>query len=161
ARRAIDDVVVVQRGARGARRDGAAPAVACEDRVAVRRLGLPLATHVLEDLLAALPERRARWTEGVEGAAEQRHDRRGRGERDVGTERLVGRARICHSTGARVASGGGGAGGSPASRRSRAHSTSATSRRSVTSPARTTQTSSAAATGRTVSARSQETAPSR
>src|SRR5436309_15086300 len=89
ARRAIDDVMVVQRGTRGARRDGAAPAVACEDRVAVRRLGLPLATHVLKDLLAALPERRARWTEGVEGAAEQRHDRRGRGERDVGTKRLV------------------------------------------------------------------------
>src|SRR5439155_1008113 len=53
------------------------------------RLGLPLAADVLEDLLAALPERRARWTEGIEGAAEQRHDRRGRGERDVGIERLV------------------------------------------------------------------------
>src|SRR3989475_3392328 len=89
ARRAIDDVVVVQRGARGARRDGAAPAVARKHGVAVARLGLPLAADVLEDLLAALPERRARWTEGIEGAAEQRHDRRGRGERDVGIERLV------------------------------------------------------------------------
>src|SRR5207249_2844108 len=69
-------------------------------------------------------------------------------------------ARICHSTEARVASGCGGAGGSPASRRSSAHSTSATRRRSVTSPARATQ-ASAAATGRMVNARSHETVPPR
>src|SRR5206468_11541648 len=89
ARRAIQDMVAVEVGARGARRDGAAPAVARKHGVAVARLGLPLAADVLEDLLAALPERGARWTEGVEGAAEERHDGRGRGERDLGVERLV------------------------------------------------------------------------
>ncbi len=77
-------------GARGAGRDRAAPAIAREDRVAVPRLSLPLAADVLEQLLAALPERLAGRTEGVERGAEERDDGRGRGERDVGIERLVG-----------------------------------------------------------------------
>src|SRR5439155_22794655 len=41
-------------------------------------------------LLAALPERLAGGTEGVLRGAEERHDGRGRGERDVGVELLVG-----------------------------------------------------------------------
>src|SRR5207245_11158043 len=88
ARGAVDDVVVVEVGARGARWDRAAPALAREDRVAVARLSLPLAANVLEELLAALPERRARRTEGVERGAEEGHDRRRPGERDIGIERV-------------------------------------------------------------------------
>src|SRR5213078_4287792 len=88
-RRAIEDMVVVEVPARGAGRDRAAPAIAREDRVALPRLSLPLAADVLEDLLAAFPERRAGWTEGIEGAAKEHHDRWGRGERNVGIEHLV------------------------------------------------------------------------
>src|SRR5437867_10053463 len=82
--RAIEDVVVVKVGARGAGRHRAAPTLAREDRVAVTRLSLPLTADVLEQLLAALPEGLAGGTEGVERGAEERYDGRGRGERDVG-----------------------------------------------------------------------------
>src|SRR5207247_2338438 len=55
AARAVEDVVVVQAGARRAGRDRAAPAVALEDGIAMPGGAFPLGHHVEKAALEALP----------------------------------------------------------------------------------------------------------
>src|SRR5437879_7028242 len=77
AARAVEDVVVLQAGARRAGGDRAAPAVALENGIAMPWAALPLGHHVEEEALEALPQRCAPWREGADSRPEERHDRGG------------------------------------------------------------------------------------
>src|SRR5438309_46841 len=94
AARAEDDVMIVQLPPRRAHRHRAAPPVAGEHRIAMARLPRPLGLRVQEQRFEPLDERAVRGCgEGEDGRPEERDDRNGSGERDLGIRKLPLRTR--------------------------------------------------------------------
>src|SRR2546425_5981711 len=85
---AEDHVVVVEARPRRADRNGTAPAVALEDRVAVARLALPFLLGVTQEALETAPGQLGRTFEPGDGGAEERHHRRGAREAELRIRRL-------------------------------------------------------------------------
>src|SRR6185369_5495242 len=85
---AEDEMVVVELLSRRADGDGAAPAIAGEDRIAMARLPLPFGLDVQEKRFEPADERVAGVGEGEDRGTEERHDGDGCRERDLGVREL-------------------------------------------------------------------------
>src|SRR2546429_6363567 len=86
AARSVEHVMIVQARPRSAGRNGASPAVAREDRVAMAGPALPLGGHVAKQAPETHPTRSARRREGANGRPPPRPDRtRTRGPDPPGT----------------------------------------------------------------------------
>ena len=87
ATRAVNDVVVVEARAGTARRHGATPAVALEDRVAMARLSQPFGARVTDEALESTPGWLAGRRVRPNGPAEKRCYRGRRAEANLTVER--------------------------------------------------------------------------